>query len=131
MVWRDRANIRENERIVLMKYTIPSIPPSMNKYKGRTNMWEYRRDKEAWEKQIWLLCRPRPDEPIEKCRLTLTYFFKDKRRHDPNNYDGQFITDGLVKSQIIKDDNFDCVELVLRGDYDKHNPRTEIEVLPL
>lgn len=116
-----------------MIYTIPQIPPSMNKYKGRNNMWEYRRDKTIWEGLVAAYCRPKPPEPIPKCILTLTYYFPTKIRHDPNNYDGQFITDGLVKSGIIADDNFDCIELVLRGAHDKANPRTciEIEVMPV
>ncbi len=100
----------------------------MNKYKGRSNVWEYRRDKEEWEKKVWAYCRPRPDKPYEKCRVTLTYYFPTRIRHDPNNYDGQFITDGLVKCRIIQDDSFDCVELVLRGKYDKTNPRTEVKI---
>lgn len=98
----------------------------MNKYKGRNNMWEYRKDKTTWEAKVKQHCKPVPQEPIEKCILTLTYYFKNRIRHDPNNYDGQFITDGLVKANIIKDDNFECIELVLRGEYDKQNPRTEI-----
>lgn len=114
-----------------MKYTIMGIPPSMNKYKGRSNVWEYRRDKAHWEGLVRICCRPRPERPVKKCRLILTYFFPDRRRHDPNNYDGQFITDGLVKAGIIEDDNFNCIELVLRGDCDKAKPRTEIEVVPL
>jgi len=112
----------------MIKYTIPFVPPSENKYKGRKNEWEYRADKKEWEQIIWVCCRPVPLLPIERCVLTLTYFFKTRSRHDPNNYSGQFITDGLVKSGIIDDDCFDCIELVLRGGYDKENPRTEITV---
>jgi len=111
-----------------MKYTIPLIPPSMNKYKGRQNHQEYRYDKKQWELLVSAICKPRPPKPIEKCVLTITYFFKTKGRRDPNNYDGQFLTDGLVKSGIIKDDCFDCIDLVLRGGYDKAKPRTEIEI---
>lgn len=112
-----------------MKYTIPEIPPSMNKYKGRSNVWQYRKDKEEWEEKVAVYCRPRPKKPIEKSTLTLTYYFKTRIRHDPNNYDGQFITDGLVKAGIIADDSFDNIDLVLRGSHDKENPRTEIEIV--
>lgn len=111
-----------------MKYTIPAIPPSMNKYKGRKNEWEYRKDKQIWEQMVSVYCRPRPARPVEKCKLTLTYFFPTKIRHDPNNYDGQFITDGLVKCGVIADDSFACLELVLKGEHDKSNPRVEIQV---
>ena len=110
------------------KYIIPEIPPSLNKYKGRSNVWQYRKDKAEWEQKVAVYCLPRPKKPIPKSVLTLTYFFKTRIRHDPNNYDGQFITDGLVKAGIIEDDSFDNIELLLRGDYDKDNPRTEIEI---
>lgn len=112
----------------MIKFIIKAIPPSMNKYKGRENVWAYRKDKKAWEEFIWICCRPKPEKPIAKCQLTITYFFPTRIRHDPNNYDGQFITDGLVKSGIIKDDSFECLELILKGNYDKESPRTEIEI---
>ena len=111
-----------------MKFTIPMIPPSMNKYKGRSNVWEWRQDKEEWEGYVKYFCRPAPRKPIDKCAVVITYYFGTKHRHDPNNYDGQFITDGLVKSNIIKDDDFEHIELVLRGAYDKDNPRTVITI---
>ncbi len=113
---------------VVLKFSIPFIPPSMNKYKGRSNVWEWRADKTEWECLINLFCRPRPAAPIDKCVLTITYYFDSRRRHDPNNYDGQFLTDGLVKAGIIADDSFDHIELVLRGEYDKKRPRTEIVI---
>ena len=109
-------------------YTIPKIPPSMNKYKGRNNMWEYRKDKTTWESLVAAHCRPTPPQPIEKSVLTLTYYFPTRIRHDPNNYDGQFITDGLVKAGILEDDSFANIRLVLCGAHDKENPRTEIVI---
>lgn len=111
-----------------MKYTIPEIPPSNNKFKGRQNHWEYRTLKKEWEQKINVFCRPKPNQPIQKSKVTITYYFNSKRRHDPDNYNGVMILDGLVKSGILQDDSFDCIELNLRGDYDKKEPRTEIEI---
>lgn len=111
-----------------MKYIIPALPPSDNKYKGRTNIWQYWEDKKDWEKLVFCHCRPRPDKPIPHATVTLKYFFKTRVRHDPDNYSGKFILDGLVRCGILIDDSFDHVNLVLRGGYDKNNPRTEIEV---
>ena len=34
--------------------------------------------------------------------------------------------DGLVRSRIIEDDCFSCIDLKLVGNVDKDNPRTEI-----
>lgn len=111
-----------------MKYIIPEIPPSNNKFIGRNARWEYQEIKKYWEQLIFYTCRPRPDKPIEKAVVTLTYYFKTKIRHDPDNYAGKLILDGLTRAGIIEDDSFDHVRLVLCGGYDKENPRTEIEV---
>lgn len=112
----------------MIKYTIPSIPPSDNRFKGRQNVWEYRETKKEWTNSVMTLCRPRPKEPIEKAVVTLTYYFKTRVRHDPDNYSGKFILDGLVKAGILADDSFANIELKLVGRYDKLNPRTEIEI---
>ena len=109
-----------------MKYIIPDIPPSDNKFKGRENHWEYRNQKKQWLETVMMLCRPKPKKPIEKANVTLTYFFKDKRRRDPDNYSGKFILDGLVEGKILKDDSFNNINLILRGNHDPKNPRTEI-----
>lgn len=111
-----------------MTYIIPAIPPSTNKYAGRENVWEYRKLKQQWKDMICLICREKPPNPLERATVKITYFFPTKTRHDPDNYAGKMILDGLTAAKIIKDDSFDCIELVLRGDYDKDNPRVEIEI---
>jgi crossover junction endodeoxyribonuclease RusA len=111
-----------------MKFIIPMIPPSDNQFKGRQNVWEYRELKKQWLDTVMMLCRPKPQKPISKAEVTLTYFFKTKRRHDPDNYAGKFILDGLVEGGILADDSFDNVDLRLRGRYDPKNPRTEITI---
>ena len=110
-------------------YTIPDIPPSLNKYAGRENVWAYRADKKQWEALCAVYCRPKPSEPIKKCLVGITYFFRTMQRHDPDNYSGKFILDGLRKAGIIEDDSFSNVMLLLCGDYDKENPRTEIMIM--
>lgn len=112
----------------MIKYTIPEIPPSNNKFKGRQNHWEYRTLKKEWVGKVNLFCNPKPKQPIPKSKVNITYFFKTRRRRDPDNYNGVMILDGLVRCGIIQDDSFDCIGLYLRGDYDKANPRTEIEI---
>lgn len=111
-----------------MKYIIPEIPPSNNKFIGRNARWEYQNVKKYWEELIFYTCRPRPDKPFKKAVVTLTYYFPNKIRHDPDNYAGKLILDGLTRAGIIEDDSFEHLQLVLRGGYDKENPRTEIEV---
>ena len=110
----------------MIKYIIDDIPPSNNKFIGRTNKWEYQKIKKYWAEQIFWKCRPKPMPPIEKARVTLIYFFPTHTRRDPDNYSGKMLLDGLVKAQILTDDSFNYIELVLKADYDKANPRTEI-----
>ena len=104
----------------------------MNRYNGRTNSWEYRNEKRRWTDTVKLLAKcqqNRTGEQFEKAKVTLTYFFADSRRRDPDNYSGKLILDGLTKAGVIKDDDFDHIELVIRkGGVDKDNPRTEVEI---
>jgi crossover junction endodeoxyribonuclease RusA len=114
-----------------MKIIINETPPSINKYMGRKNVWQYRADKERWTQMVYLMALyAKPEEYItpDKARVTVTYYFKTKARHDPDNMTPKLFMDGLTKAGIIKDDSFDFIELVLRGSYDKTNSRTEIEV---
>ena len=100
----------------MLKYVIPEIPPSNNKYIGRENRWKYQSEKKRWAGLIALLCRPKP---LSRATVTLIYHFKDKRRRDPDNYSGKMILDGLTAAGIIADDSFFCIDLQLRAVYDK------------
>jgi crossover junction endodeoxyribonuclease RusA len=110
-----------------MTIIIPQIPPSLNKYAGRKNVWAYRADKQEWKDLVCLYSK-RPKTPYKKASVIITYFFGDKRRRDSDNYQGKFLLDGLTAAGIIQDDSFDCITLTIKGGYDKENPRTEIEV---
>lgn len=111
-----------------LKYIIKAIPPSNNQFIGRNVRWKYQDIKKQWADLINIVCRPKPAQPLKKAVVTLTYYFKDKRRRDPDNYSGKMILDGLVKAGILQDDSFNNIDLVLQGSYDKDNPRTEIEI---
>lgn len=110
-----------------MKITINTLPPTINKYIGRSNIWEYQQDKKAYHKAIVMSTigiNPR----YERCKMKVTYYFKDKRRRDPGNYE-KMLLDGLVEANIIKDDNYDVItEFTTTGKYDKDNPRVEVEI---
>lgn len=111
----------------MSKYTIPFTPPSLNKYAGRQNVWEYRQDKNDWKNLCVLYCRPRPQNPPEYAQVTITYYFDNRRRHDADNYQ-KFLLDGLVAAGVIMDDDFSHIQVLCKGGYDKKNPRTEIEI---
>lgn len=110
-----------------MKIVISKIPPTINKYIGRSNIWEYQKDKKQYHELVRLLTVG-VSPKYEKVKIRVTYYFKDKRRHDPSNYD-KFLLDGLVEANIIKDDNYEVIEeFTTIGKYDKDNPRVEVEI---
>ena len=115
---------------MIAKYIIPLTPPSLNKYAGRTNVWEYREEKERWKSICIAYCRPRPKTPPEFAQVTLTFYFNNRIRHDADNYQ-KMILDGLVAAGVIKDDDFNHIQVLCKGGYDKKNPRTEVEIIPL
>ena len=114
------------------QYKIPSIPPSNNKYQGNGSLgknFEYQAEKQTWAELIFYNTLPRPPYPLARAKVTLHYFFKDKRRRDPDNYSGKFILDGLVKAGILQDDSFSVIDLELKASVDPlRRGYTEIKI---
>lgn len=124
----------------MIKLIINDIPPSNNKFMGRGTRYvqsiQYQEEKQKWEwlvlaavKKAKVIKGVRLALPFAHAEVKITYYFKDKRRRDPDNYSGKFLLDGLVRAGIIKDDSFSNIDLILKGNVDKENPRTEIEIL--
>lgn len=111
-----------------MMYILDGIPPSNNQFIGRNARWEYQEQKKTWAQLISFCCRPRPQAPIAHAQVTITYFFTDRRRRDPDNYSGKFLLDGLVSAGILKDDSFQCIELHLKANFGCSKAQTQIEV---
>jgi Holliday junction resolvase RusA-like endonuclease len=118
-----------------LKITVNDIPPSNNKYMVNSHSFHvYRNQKQQWH---WLVKAAlhkvkKPSVPYARAVVTILYYFKDNRRHDPDNYSGKMILDPLVKEGVIVDDSFDVIELrIKKGGVDKLNPRTEIEITEL
>lgn len=86
-----------------MKITIPEIPPSLNKYAGRMNGWEYRAEKQRWIGLMRAYCKKQ--KPMDKAIVTITYYFPTRHRHDPDNYNGKMLMDGLTDRGVIADDS--------------------------
>lgn len=113
-----------------MKIILPLIPPTINKYIGRSNIWEYQNDKKKLSKEVKMLTIGN-NPKFDYCNVTITYFFKDKRRRDPSNYD-KMLLDALIEANIIVDDSYSVInEFKTLGRVDSKNPRTEIEIIPL
>ena len=110
-----------------MRLILDFVPPTINNYIGRTNNWEYQRDKKRIHQAI-IMSTIGTNPRIEKCKMRITYYFKDKGIHDPGNYD-KMILDGLVQANIIIDDNYNVIkEFTTEGKTDRGHPRTEIEI---
>lgn len=113
-----------------MTIIVPEVPPSLNRYAGRKNEWEYRSEKARWKQMVaWLSKKDRPDKPYKTATVFLTYYFPNGIRRDPDNYAGKMILDGLTAGGVIVDDSFNCIRLVLDGQIDRENPRTEVEIV--
>lgn len=114
-----------------LKIVVDGTPPSNNEYIGNSRSFNvYRGEKEAWHWKIKAAIQEKPDEPIRKAIVHIRYFFKDKRRRDPDNFSGKMLLDPLVMEGLLLDDSFENVQLVLSAECDKKNPRTEITVIP-
>ena len=110
-----------------IKLVLPFIPPSINYYIGRDNRWQYQKDKKKLHEAVKMITIGK-NYNIEKCKMTITYYFKDRRRHDPGNYE-KILLDCLVEANIITDDNYGVItEFTTIGSYDKENPRTEVVI---
>lgn len=87
--------------------------------------------KQKWKDFIcwWIKFLKYEDMKLDSFDITITVFFNTKRRHDVDNQVPKFILDGFSESGfIIDDDEKHLHSLTLKTDYDKENPRTEIEL---
>ena len=112
-----------------MKIVVNDIPPSNNEFLGNSRNFNiYRRKKEEWHWLIKTALKEKPSDPFKKAVVHIRYFFKDRRRRDPDNYSGKMILDPLVREGVLQDDNFCNIELRLSAGTDKERPRTEITI---
>lgn len=114
-----------------IKLTLRGVPPSLNRFAGRVNAWQYRAEKEWWTDAVqWAIkaqgCKP--TRPFNQSSVTIAYYFPDRRRRDPDNYSGKLLLDGLTRGGVIVDDSFSHITLTVTGAVDKKSPRTEIIV---
>lgn len=115
----------------MIRLEIPGVPPSLNRTLGRLNAWEYRETKKKWtEAVMWAVraAKARPERPYSRAMVTITYYFPNANRHDADNYSGKYLLDGLRLGGVIADDDLKHITTTIRGEIDRQNPRTEIEV---
>lgn len=116
-----------------MTVVVKGVPPSLNAFAGRNNVWDYRQTKQKWTWAVKTACmganKDKPKEPWKKAKVEITYFFPNQCRHDSDNYSGKFLLDGLTKAGVILDDDLRHISVTVQGEYDKKNPRTQILII--
>jgi len=113
-----------------MKITIDDIPPSLNSiiFMAKKHWGAYYGYKKKWKDKVHACIS---DDSVlfkEPVIITITYFFGNKHKHDFDNYSGKFILDGLSGKVIEDDSSKQITELRIRFNYDKDNPRTEVDI---
>jgi len=104
------------------------IPPSLNAWMVMRR-FQMNHQKQVWKEfGEWLVgYYGYANKNIDKCKITIEYFFDSKRRHDADNYTPKNLFDSFTSSGLLIDDDFNHVEsLTIKGNYSKENPRTEI-----
>jgi hypothetical protein len=114
------------EKIVLI---INSIPPSLNVIE-RMHHFKRQTAKSDWEQLVgWeaKLQKAIPAKPLQKCKVTLLYHFRDNRGRDPDNYNVKWTLDGMRKICILANDTFQHVDLKASlGEPDRKKPHMEV-----
>lgn len=92
---------------------IEGIPMNLNTYRN-AHFHLLNKEKHLWEQAVGVAVKQQGIQPLVRCKVTMEFYFKDKRRHDPDNYAccAKFILDGMVKAGILTDDNFEVIEML-------------------
>ncbi|MBX3031438.1 MAG: RusA family crossover junction endodeoxyribonuclease [Chloroflexi bacterium] len=94
--------------------TIPGRPPTPNDRGNQVVQWRHAK---AWRKTAMGCAQdamPLGWEPLERCRLEVTFVVHDLRARDLDNLVASTkpLTDGLVDGGILKDDSDRVIESV-------------------
>jgi len=104
------------------RIVIEGVPPTINTM--LTKHWRtYKRHKDEWKATTYYTALSQKIKPFKNpVSITIELNFKDKRRHDPDNYTPKFIHDGLVEAGVLEDDSFkEIKELTIKEGTEKNN----------
>lgn len=104
------------------------IPPSLNVW-GNMDRIQKNDLKQKWNDfGIWVVDQyGLTNKKIERCKITWNYYFPTKHKRDADNTVPKFLSDSLVCSGLLVEDNYTVVNpVILQIFYDKENPRMEI-----
>ena len=92
-----------------MRIVLPDLPP--REANPNSNTYRYKRNEirsgQHEEMIAYVLEQGRPDTPIERAHITITWRSKDKRTRDADNLFAAMkgSIDGLVKAGVLVDDS--------------------------
>ncbi len=104
------------------------IPPSLNTWMIMKR-FEMNHQKQVWKEfGEWLVdYHGFKNLKLDLCKITIEYFFRDKRKRDADNYTPKNLFDAFTSAGLLIDDDFNHVEsLTIKGSYSQEDPRTEI-----
>lgn len=122
------------------KYPKRSKKPITHPYHESINKWfimmrpQMNALKQSWKDfwVWWIKDLGLENSKFENFTLTSTVFMPTRRRCDPDNTVIKFFLDGMVEGGLIIDDDGKHLKaLTLKTDYDKDNPRTELDFVIL
>jgi len=112
--------------------SVVGIPPTLNELK-RMHYLEQSRVKKRWQQLVMIECKVQKLKPVNTpVIVTYRFHFKDNRIRDPDgySYSAKPIQDGLVRSGIISDDNFNVVnELRIAKGENRKVPGITVEIM--
>lgn len=121
----------------LIKVTAFEYPPKLKVHPDNMNLpnrkhkTSYQVVRERWYNLIMNALQMLPHEfhlPMENVLIWISFWFPRNATIDIDNFNLKFINDAIVYSNIYTDDHFRNMMMVVRGDYDQNNPRTEVMI---
>lgn len=117
----------------MQKFTIDGRLPTLNEYidRCRTNKYAGAGFKKDHQNYIAWCIKKAGINPVEKVSIKYIFYEKNKRRDKDNvsSFAKKVINDALQETGILKNDNWECIELMTENfKVDKENPRIEVEL---
>ena len=110
-------------------YTHPSMNTALRMH------WHWRqKEQKLWDGLIFAATRGQglhPRRPFSRAMVEITYWFRDQRKRDLDNYAPKYILDALRHERVIEDDDVTSVDVSWKLRHDPDRCGTEIVITPM